>query len=39
MSRPSLIFDNDTWFCLATVSVERPVGLNHLESDSVGVTR
>jgi hypothetical protein len=35
-----LIFDNDTWFCLATVSVERPVGrLNHLESDSVGVTR
>jgi len=33
MWRPSLIFDNGTWFCPATMPVEMPVGLTHLESD------
>jgi len=33
MRRPSLIFDNGTWFYPATMPVEMPVGLTHLESD------
>jgi hypothetical protein len=28
-----MIFDNDTWFCPATMPLEMPVGLTHLESD------
>ena len=28
-----MIFDNGTWFCPATMPVEMPVGLTHLESD------